>query len=137
MFADAIFCGWSRELFPDYDDHLNFEQCRKALEGYGEEVKGDEMERLATRVGGAVRYAIRRGCFFKTAEGFFGICPGSARAGDVVVVGLGVDSPLVLRPVTCEGKSCYLVVGAAYLPGAMHAESLFGPIPVGWNVTVV
>jgi hypothetical protein len=53
----------------------------------------------------------------------------------VVVIGLGVRSPLILRPVIHEGKSCYLVVGTAYLSGAMHIEAFFGSIPVGWELT--
>lgn len=134
-FVDAVLGGWSSELFPSYSVLLSFEQCRKALESYGEEVESDDMERIATRFGELVRDRIRGECFFKTLEGFFGLCSESARAGDVVVIGLEVTSPLVLRPVTREGKSRYLVVGAAYLSGAMHAESFFGPIPVGWDVS--
>ena len=138
-FIDTILCGWREELFPSlgprYVTLWTLEQCRKALEGYGKEVVSDDMERLATRFGESVRRRFRKGRFFKTLEGFIGLCSDSARAGDVVVIGLGVNSPLVLRPVTHEGKSCYLVVGTAYLSGAMHAEAFFGSIPVGWELT--
>jgi hypothetical protein len=135
-FVNTISGGERSELFPDLNDRtlLTYEQYRKALDGYGEEVEGDDIERLATRVGEIVRNTLRGGCFFKTREGLFGLCPESARAGDVVVVGLGVNSPFVLRPVTHEGKSCYLVVGAAHLPGLHHAEVFFGSLPPGWNL---
>jgi hypothetical protein len=136
-FIDTILCGWRQELFPHLGslNILTLEQCRKALDGYGKDVESDDMENLATRFGESVGRTIRIGRFFKTLEGFIGLCSDSARAGDEVVIGLGVNSPLVLRPVTHEGKSCYLVVGTAYLSGAMHIEALFGSIPVGWELT--
>jgi len=134
QFIDTILCGWREELFPHLG-LLTLEQCRKVLDGYGKDIESDDMESLATRFGESVGSTIRRGRFFKTLEGFIGLCPDSARAGDVVVIGLGVTSPLTLRPVTHEGKSCYLVVGTAYLCGAMHIEAFFGSVPVGWELT--
>jgi hypothetical protein len=136
-FIDTILCGWREELFPHPGNmtFLTLENCRKALDGFGKDIESDDMESLATRFGQSVRSTVRRGRFFKTLEGFIGLCPDSARAGDVVVIGLGVNSPLILRPVTHEGKSCYLVVGTAYLSGAMHIEAFFGSVPVGWELT--
>lgn len=55
---------------------------------------------------------------FTTHMGFVGICPPSARSGDMVGVLLGCSVPLVLRPHGNEFK----VIGACYAQGIMQGE---------------
>jgi hypothetical protein len=132
-FIDAILCAQRAELAPPhYGLCLNLEQCRSILKSGEAGFESEDTKALVPLFSRVVRRWLRGRVLFKTGEGFLGLCPESAKPGDVVAVVLGVDSPLILRPVTHQGKYCYLVVGAAYVPGAMHAEVLLGPIPAGW-----
>ena len=63
---------------------------------------------------------------FRAQDGNFGLVPCAARKGDIVVVFLGCDKPLVLRPT----GSRYKIVGEAYLDGFMEGEALLGPLPI-------
>jgi hypothetical protein len=135
-FIDSIVCGEKAGIIPNERGYcLSLEEYRRRLlEASDVEVEHGGMENIVTYFMGLSRSIFRGRCFFKTQEGFFGVCPEFAREGDVVVVALGIDLPLVLRPVTHQGKSCHLVVGACYVSGAMHTELLLGPIPVDWNL---
>ncbi|PQE05019.1 hypothetical protein CJF30_00004811 [Rutstroemia sp. NJR-2017a BBW] len=64
--------------------------------------------------------------FFATEEGYIGLAPDTAAPGDVVVVLLGLNSPVLLRPTT---NDCYNVVGTCYVYGLMSSEALLGPLP--------
>lgn len=66
--------------------------------------------------------------FFEGTEGFIGMVPSSAQEGDEIYVLLGLNVPLVVRPVE-EGR--FRVVGEAYVPGTSKGEILFGPLPEG------
>ncbi|KAH7348375.1 heterokaryon incompatibility protein-domain-containing protein [Rhexocercosporidium sp. MPI-PUGE-AT-0058] len=77
------------------------------------------------------RLAIGR-AFFTTAEGYIGVCPESAQIGDCVVVILGCEVPLVLRPYE-DNKENFIVVGECYVPGIMNAEAILGRLPPGWT----
>jgi Heterokaryon incompatibility protein (HET) len=137
-FIDAIVFGERAELMPRARGYFpSLEEYRRVLEDSEVEVehRGEEIQKIVARFMEVAQTRFRERCFFNTQEGFFGVCPESARHGDVVVVALGIKLPLVLRPVTHQGKSCYLVVGACYVSGAMHTELLLGPIPIGWNLS--
>ncbi|PQE07224.1 Heterokaryon incompatibility protein [Rutstroemia sp. NJR-2017a BVV2] len=64
--------------------------------------------------------------FFTTKEGYIGLAPDTAAPGDVLVVLLGLDSPVLLRATT---NGCYNVVGTCYVYGLMSSEALLGPLP--------
>jgi hypothetical protein len=134
-FIDAIVCGQLAGLMPtEYGSFLSQEECRRILNPgeAGVEVE-DITNDIKARFVRNVRANLHGRVFFKTREGFFGICPESAKDGDVVVVFPGVDAPLVLRPVMHQGHLSYRIVGASYVHGAMHAEVLLGFLPVGWT----
>ncbi|KAF9735708.1 hypothetical protein PMIN06_006763 [Paraphaeosphaeria minitans] len=57
-----------------------------------------------------------------TQKGYLGMCPGSALAGDVVVIFYGARIPYVLRP-RPEGDK-HTFVGEAYCDGMMDGEGL-------------
>lgn len=69
-------------------------------------------------------------CFFNTPEGLIGLCPFSARPGDVLVVLYGGPVPYVLR--ACpdgrgdgpERTSRYEFVGECYLQGYMDGRAI-------------
>ena len=65
-------------------------------------------------------------CFVTTQEGYIGLGPLAARAGDQICVILGCRSPLVLRPTT---KGTFTVVGECYIHGLMQDEAFLGPLP--------
>ncbi|PQE32788.1 hypothetical protein CJF32_00001267 [Rutstroemia sp. NJR-2017a WRK4] len=65
-------------------------------------------------------------CFFTTEEGYIGLAPDTAAPGDVLVVLLGLDMPIILRSTT---NGCYNVVGTCYVYGLMSSEALLGPLP--------
>jgi hypothetical protein len=61
--------------------------------------------------------------FFKTHEGYIGLCPESARPGDQITVIIGIPSPLLLRLVpTAGGRMKYQLVGECFVHGMMWAE---------------
>ena len=67
--------------------------------------------------------------FIVTEDNRIGVAPEETSTGDEIVVILGCDAPILLRP-TAQG---YLVVGECYLHGYMQAESLLGPLPHPWQ----
>ncbi|CAO1603224.1 hypothetical protein XANCAGTX0491_006816 [Xanthoria calcicola] len=68
--------------------------------------------------------------FIITEEGYVGVAPQTAHPGDFIVVFLGCQSPIVLRP---RGNEGYLVVGEAYVHGLMTGEAFLGPLPTNWQ----
>lgn len=55
-----------------------------------------------------------------------GLGPTSTRAGDVVVLALGANLPLLLRPTDREGSRLWSFVGELYLDGITHGEAAEG-----------
>jgi hypothetical protein len=50
--------------------------------------------------------------------------------GDLIVVLLGFDAPVVVRS---QGNGHYAVIGEAYVHGLMNGEAILGSIPLGWK----
>jgi hypothetical protein len=105
------------------------------LEGCEADLDEKEAKRLEGEFVERVRLGLRGRMFFRTGDGFFGVCPESTDYGDIIVVVLGVPSPLVVRPIQHSRRCCYRVVGPCYMPGAMREECLRGQFPAGWIVT--
>lgn len=53
--------------------------------------------------------------------------------GDIIVVFLGCESPIVLRP---QGGGSYKVMGECYIHGLGDGIALLGPLPNPWIVQV-
>lgn len=141
-FVETILCGRIRGLLPSqYGDLTSLEENRKILDGLevGQREDKDENEYELdfekSKFAKNVRTSLRGRSFFKTREGFFGVCPESVIDGDQVFVILGCSSPIVLRPVAIQGKTCHRIVGESYVPGIMHAEALLGQQPLGWSMS--
>jgi hypothetical protein len=132
-FIHAIVGGELAGLIPDWRSCLSLEECRRILDPGEAGVEVEGINNIKARFLGKVRAHLHGRVFFKTREGFFGICPESAKDGDLMVVFPGVYAPLALRPVTHQGQLSYRIVGASYVHGAMDAEVLLGSIPVGWT----
>ncbi|KAI4201529.1 MAG: hypothetical protein LQ350_003144 [Teloschistes chrysophthalmus] len=68
--------------------------------------------------------------FIFTEHGYIGLAPERCQPHDVVVMVLGCQSPMVLRPTnTAE----YLVVGECYIHGMMSGELFLGSLPTNWQ----
>lgn len=65
-----------------------------------------------------------------TQGGYVGLAPKIAHQADCIVVFLGCQSPIILRP---KGDEDYLVVGEVYVDGLMTAEAFLGPLPGNWQ----
>ena len=63
---------------------------------------------------------------FMTEEGYIGLAPRAAKAGDCVCVLLGSNRPFLLHPI---GTNQYQIVGQCYAYGIMSGEALLGPLP--------
>lgn len=69
--------------------------------------------------------------YIHTREGYIGLAPSDTQVGDVIVVFLGCDSPIVLR----LGKgNQFTVVGECFVHGLHDANSLLGPLPKPWRI---
>lgn len=68
--------------------------------------------------------------FYNSVEGYIGLCPSFAEAGDQVVFIVGCKIPLVLR---AQSDGTYLVVGEAYCHGIMYGEPFLGPKTPGFD----
>ncbi|KAL8650250.1 MAG: hypothetical protein Q9226_005219 [Calogaya cf. arnoldii] len=66
-----------------------------------------------------------------TDEGCVGLAPNTAHQGDSIVVLLGCQSPIVLRP---RGDEDHLVVGEVYVHDLMTGEAFQGPLPSNWRL---
>uniref|UniRef100_A0A8H7K7H6 Heterokaryon incompatibility domain-containing protein n=1 Tax=Bionectria ochroleuca TaxID=29856 RepID=A0A8H7K7H6_BIOOC len=60
-------------------------------------------------------------CMFTTDDGGRGLCPGTAMAGDVIVILYGGDVPYLLRPSGTPGT--YHFIGECYFDGVMSGEA--------------
>lgn len=75
--------------------------------------------------------------FITTKEEYIGIAPETVRTGDLIVVILGTDQPMILRPRPNSSPSpSYTLLGESYIPGLQDATALLGPLPSSWRVQV-
>lgn len=70
-----------------------------------------------------------------TTDGRLCLSPIGTRAGDIVTVLLGGDSPIILRPTSVD-RLQYWVVGEAFCHGVMDGEALLGPLPEDWRLVI-
>jgi hypothetical protein len=66
--------------------------------------------------------------FLTSSNGYIGLGPPTARAGDAVVVVLGCRQPLVVR----KEAQGYEIVGESYIHGLSRGEAILGPLPDEW-----
>ncbi|KAF4452329.1 heterokaryon incompatibility [Fusarium albosuccineum] len=69
----------------------------------------------------------------ETDEGHVGLCPGDAQQGDIVVVLLGCQSPMLLRS---QPGGYFKIVGECYMHGVCDGTALLGPLPKPWIVQI-
>ncbi|PVH80079.1 hypothetical protein DL98DRAFT_572177 [Cadophora sp. DSE1049] len=138
-FIEAVMCGKTQEIVPENSGVFPTTDSCKHVLLLGEEYEEFEPRKIYVsdgpdreRVMAELRRTSRGRSFFNTAGGHIGMCPDSAQCGDVVVVMLGCEVPLVLRPQP-DCVDNFQVVGECYVPGIMTAEALLGQLPPGWT----
>lgn len=72
-------------------------------------------------------------CFFTTREGYIGMAPATAKAGDKVCTILGCGKPMLLRPTVNGPVATYKLVGECFVHGLMAQEGIFGEFPAGYR----
>lgn len=133
-FCYTLSTGLSSERYiPPRKDMINIRECESILY--------DAMNDRSIKYWGTKEVkkgkffsAVAKACLgrslFISAPGNMGLAPHSAKVGDVVVVFLGLTSPMVLRP-TDNGQ--WIVVGEAYYHSHMDGEALLGTFPGTWD----
>ncbi|KAK0099535.1 hypothetical protein ONS96_008369 [Cadophora gregata f. sp. sojae] len=137
-FVEAVMGGRIQEMTPiNLGVFPSHEVCKQILREAGEEFgearqgclsKGPDRDLVIEKL----RYSVFGRAMFSTAVGTLGMCPNSVQCGDIIVVVLGCNAPLVLRPQP-DGVDTFKVVGECYVPSFMNAEALLGPLPPGWT----
>ncbi|KAI9157973.1 Heterokaryon incompatibility protein [Paramyrothecium foliicola] len=115
------FIGPLKELEPEINESIIF--------GFGDAEKA---------VKGSLSYAenycismLLKRRVIRTAEGFWGIAPSAAQAGDIIACLLGFDCPIILRRTTGED---FLLVGECLVPELADLRAFLGPLPSPWKV---
>lgn len=128
---------FNRNLFLDYwlppkGRYPTFPEGQKALDNILNWREGESFQGLDQSTQRYIRYfqPLTAGrAFFITDDGNVGLAPMSVRIGDIIVVLIGVDSPMVFRD---AGNGVLRVVGEAYLDGFTTGEALLGNLEDGW-----
>lgn len=117
---------------PPKGRYPTFPEGRKALDNILNWREGESFQGLDQSTQRYIRYfqPLTAGrAFFITDDGNVGLAPVSVRIGDIIVVLIGVDSPMVFRD---AGNGVLRVVGEAYLDGFTTGEALLGNLEDGW-----
>ncbi|KAL8959728.1 MAG: hypothetical protein Q9193_003453 [Seirophora villosa] len=95
-----------------------------------EEVSDDFLRECSVLLDSFYHVAVGRAFIVTHNEGLIGFAPEHCRENDCIVILLGCQSPMVLRP-TNDGS--FLVIGECYVNGLMEGEALLGPLPSNWR----
>ena len=116
-----------KSAFPDLKTSKHFLKC--LVESEADPEPSSQLTAGVRRYIQAISFHTKDRSFITTEDGRIGVAPEETSTGGEIVVILGCNSPIVLRP-TAQG---YLVIGECYLHGYMQAESLLGPLPHPWK----
>jgi hypothetical protein len=131
-FIITLICGYFKEaVHTNQGSFLLFEECKKA---YFDCVRESKLNRNTAYYTTYLETLLPGRRFFKTHEGYIGLCPASARPGDQIMVIIGIPSPLLRRPVpTAGGRMKYQLVGECFVHGITWGEVFLGQLPSGWE----
>ncbi|CZT43817.1 uncharacterized protein RSE6_03905 [Rhynchosporium secalis] len=71
--------------------------------------------------------------YVTTSEGYFGLAPIVARAGDIIAVFLGCESPILLRP---QPNNKFRILGECLIFGLHDGNAFLGSLPSPWKAHV-
>ncbi|KAK3990449.1 heterokaryon incompatibility protein-domain-containing protein, partial [Cladorrhinum sp. PSN332] len=77
--------------------------------------------------------SIQGRCLVVTEDGYMGFAPRGTESGDMVCILLGLDSGLILRPLS-SGQDEFYVVGPCFVYCLDKAIPLLGPLPEPWHL---
>jgi hypothetical protein len=125
IFADR--CRPVRTDFPDRSECL--QELPELLGSTSFDIK--TISPTMRRYLDTARYFLQDRSFYMTEDNQVGLGPRKTSTGDKIVMFLGCNSAMMLRPADREfrGHSCFHIVGETYCDGFMHGEALLGPIP--------
>ncbi|KAH6712545.1 heterokaryon incompatibility protein-domain-containing protein [Leptodontidium sp. MPI-SDFR-AT-0119] len=135
--VETLLCGQTKENGPDNFGWSPSGEVYKDLLLAPENFNGETQDNRSDGPDRELVFPLSRRsvigrAFFKTAEGYVGVCPESVKSRDYVVVILECDVPLVLRP-DQDNRANFRIVGECYVPGIMKAEGILGHLPSGWT----
>jgi hypothetical protein len=128
-FCRTLACGDFRENQPEREDLPDWQSSKDFVSDLLESKEGSQADNERKFLSTVIYYGCGR-CFFTTKDGFVGWAPELARAGDIVCMILGCQTPLVLREIR---QACYQVVGECYMDGIMDGELIFGSLPENYR----
>lgn len=122
--VETLLCGQTKENGPDNFGWSPSGEVYKDLLLAPENFNGETQDNRSDGPDRELVFPLSRRsvigrAFFKTAEGYVGVCPESVKSRDYVVVILGCDVPLVLRP-DQDNRANFRIVGECYVSQAIH-----------------
>ncbi|KAI1488552.1 heterokaryon incompatibility protein-domain-containing protein [Biscogniauxia mediterranea] len=126
------FCGMrTRERFPDISKLPEREEWIRFLQGHvgGEVYEAGEDTYVTPFYLEFVRLLLYQRTLFSTEEGHVGLGPYDMKKGDIVVILLGYDAPMLLRENT---DGTYKIIGEIMAYTLRDATGLLGPLPESW-----
>ncbi|KAH6984253.1 heterokaryon incompatibility protein-domain-containing protein [Ilyonectria sp. MPI-CAGE-AT-0026] len=136
-YARTLIANFVRSRLPGYDifediDQWQLQPSKNAL--FGEYEIGEALD--VASLSWSERTALNKSsgrALVESEEGYIGLCPAETQKGDIIVVFLGCESPIALRP---QGGGSYKVMGECYIHGLGDGAALLGPLPKPWIVQV-
>ncbi|KAM7184991.1 Heterokaryon incompatibility protein (HET) domain containing protein [Naviculisporaceae sp. PSN 640] len=132
-YNDPILKTWLNVLFSPATMSMS---TRGALQPESATLKDEaEYEKLVRCMKETILPVFKTRPYFETKEGYVGVGPPDSQHGDIVVVLLGCDRTVFLRPNPLESNT-FTVVGNAYTYGLGDATALLGPLPEPWSIQI-
>ncbi|KAI0592860.1 heterokaryon incompatibility protein-domain-containing protein [Biscogniauxia sp. FL1348] len=125
-------CGMrTRERFPDISKLPKREEWIRFLQDRvrGEVYDAGQDTSITPFYLEFVRFLLYQRTLFSTEEGHVGLGPFDMKKGDIVVVLLGYDAPMLLREAT---NGTYQIIGETMAYTLRDATGLLGPLPKPW-----
>ncbi|KAI5917571.1 heterokaryon incompatibility protein-domain-containing protein [Camillea tinctor] len=131
-----VLCGMkTRDRFPDLSKLPRAKEWMRLLQERlgGEVLAADEDTPITPFYLEFVRIHLYQRTLFSTEEGHIGLGPFNMKKGDIIVVLLGYDAPMLLRKAT---DGTHQIIGEAMVYTLRDAIGLLGPIPDPWTCQV-
>ncbi|CAG9990592.1 unnamed protein product [Clonostachys byssicola] len=106
-------------MFPQYMEQI-FDDVEKG--NFELDTKSPKISTYLSNLGEIVR-SFAMPLFCVTRNGRFGRIPHTSRAGDLVCILAGAETPFIIRP---TGRETYTMIGECYIDGIMDGEAIEG-----------
>ena len=140
-FVTTIYASYFRHTFrpprldlPEFEETRDFVLSVLQHRDYVLPIPADSQISSPLRMALMILYACENRSFISTKEGYIGLAPKAAKAGDQVAILLGCSRSIILRPTL--GPQ-YQVVGECFVYGLNNGEALLGPLPDAYQAVNV